>query len=86
MLAIQLKITDYDTKVNKIEKKYTYHKHDKNITIAEFNQVAAGNFAARLPQANVVTKTDFNDKLIYLNRKITSNKIKHLLVKNQLKS
>ena len=43
------------------------------------------NFAARLAQANLVTKTDFDAKLSSLNRKITSNKTKYLLIKNQLK-
>ena len=36
-------------------------------------------------QANLVTKTDFDNKLSNLNRKITSNKTTHLLVENQLK-
>ena len=31
-----------------------------------------------------MTKTDFDDKLLSLNRKITSNKTKHLLVENEL--
>ena len=60
-------------------------KHDKYITISEFNKLTAENFAARLAQANLVTKTDFDDKLINLNRKITWKKTKHLLVENQLK-
>ena len=34
----------------------------------------AENFAARLKQANLVTKTDFDDKLKGLNQKINSNK------------
>ena len=38
-----------------------------------------------LAQVNVVTKTDFDDKLINFNRKITSNKTKHLIVENELK-
>ena len=84
MLVIQLK-TDYDTKVNEIKKKITDHKHDKYITIPEFNKLTAENFAARLAQANLVTKTDFDDKLINTNRKITSSKTKHLIVKNELK-
>ena len=42
-------------------------------------------FNARLAQANLITKTDFNAKLSSLNRKITSNKSKHLLVENELK-
>ena len=72
-------------KLNKIEKKITNQTHDKYITTPEFNKLTAENFAARLAQANLVTKTDFDDKLINLNRKITSNKTKHLLVENQLK-
>ena len=32
-----------------------------------------------------MTKTDFDAKLSSLNRKITANKIKHLLVKNEFK-
>ena len=75
MLTIQSKKTDYDTKVNETEKKITDHKHDKYITTPEFNKLTAENFAARLAQANLVTKTDFNNKLSSLNRKITSNKI-----------
>ena len=39
----------------------------------------------RLARANLVTKTDFDAKLSSLNRKITSNKSKHLLVENVLK-
>ena len=34
---------------------------------------------------NLITKTDFDVKLSSLNIKITSNKIKHLLVENELK-
>ena len=36
-------------------------------------------------QANLMTKTDFDDKLKHLNQKINSNKTKHLLVENELK-
>ena len=43
------------------------------------------NFAARLAQADLVTKTDFDNKLSNLNRKITSNKTKHLLFENEFK-
>ena len=38
----------------------------------------------RIAQAKLVTKTDFDAKLSSLNKKITANKIKHLLVKNEL--
>ena len=33
----------------------------------------------------MITKTDFDAKLPRLNRKITSNKRKHLLIENELK-
>ena len=61
------------------------HDHDKYITTPEFNTLAASVFNARLAQANLITKTDFDAKLSSLNRKITSNKSKHLLVENELK-
>ena len=35
-------------------------------------------------QANLITKKDFNAKLSSLNREITQNKPKHLLVENEL--
>ena len=80
-----MKKTDYDTKVNKIEKKITDQKHDKYFTTSEFNKLTAENFAERLAQANLVTKTDFDNKLSSLNKKITSNKRKRLIVENELK-
>ena len=55
----------------------------------------AENVAARLPEANLVSendtanfvsKTDFDGKLKQLNKKVTSNKTKHVLVENELKS
>ena len=42
-------------------------------------------FNERLAQANLVTKTDFDAKLLSLNRKMPSNKAKHVLVENELK-
>ena len=57
-----VKKTDYDLKVNEIEKKITDHKHEKYITTPEFSNLRAENFAARLAQANLVTKTDFDNK------------------------
>ena len=85
MLAIQSKKTEYNTKVNEIQKKITDYKHDKYITTPEFNKSTAENLAPRLAKANLVTKTDFDDKLIKLNRKTTSNKTKQLIVENELK-
>ena len=42
-------------------------------------------FNAWLAQANLITKTDFNARLSSLNKKITSNKSKRLLIENELK-
>ena len=77
-----VKKIDYDTKVSGLEKKITDHNHDKYIASPEFNKITAENFVARLAQANLISKTDFDGKL---SSKINSNKLKHLLVKNQLK-
>ena len=56
-----------------------------NITTPEVKKLTAENFVARLAQANLVTKTDFDNKLSNLNKKINSNKRKHLIVENNLK-
>ena len=45
--------------------------HGKYIATPECNTLAASAFNARLAQANLITKTDFDDKLSSLNRKIT---------------
>ena len=67
--------------------------HSKCITTPEFNELIAEKFAARLAQANLpsknnianfVKKTEFDDKLKNLNKTITSNKTKHVRIKNEL--
>ena len=65
-----VKKTDYDIKVNEIEKKIIDHTHDKYIATPEIKKLIAENFAARLAQADLVTKTDFDNKLSDINRKI----------------
>ena len=52
----------------------------------EFNTLAASVLNARLVQANLLTKTDFDAKLSSLNRIVTWNKCKHLLVEKELKN
>ena len=52
--------------------------------ITEFNTLAVA-FNARLAEANLVKKKDFDAKLSSLNRKITANKSKILLIENELK-
>ena len=46
--------TDYETKMNKTEKKITDHNHDKYINTPEFNKLTSGNLAARLKQTSLV--------------------------------
>ena len=73
-----------NTKISEVENKIP--NHDKYITTPEFNKLTAENFTARLKQANLVTKTDFDKKLTSFNRKITSNKTKYLEVQKKLNS
>ena len=61
-------------KLLKLKKKLTDHNYDKYITTLEFNTLAKDIFNARLAQANLITKTDFDAKLSRINRKITENK------------
>ena len=78
-----VKKTDYNTKISDTENKLNDHNHDKYIDTSEFNTVAANFFNARLTQANLIAKTNFDAKWSSLNRKITQNKSKHLLVENE---
>ena len=74
-----LVITTVDsTKIIDLENKI--FDHAKYITTHEYKKLRAGNIVARLKQANLVDKTDFDNKLISINRKITSNKRKYLAV------
>ena len=77
-----VKKTDYNTKITEIENKLTDHNHDKYIDNSEFNKLAADAFNARLAQAKLITKMEFDSNLSSLNRNITSNETKHLLVEN----
>ena len=76
--------TDYDTKITETEMELTDHDRDKYITTPEFNTLTADVFNARLAPANLIAKTDFDAKLSSLNRKITANESKYLLVENEL--
>ena len=80
LTAVENKIPD----VSSLVKKTDYNTKISEITTPEFNNLAARVFNARLAQANLVTKTDFDTKLQSLNKKINSNKTKHLLVENEL--
>ena len=45
-------------------------------------RIAQANSACKSAIANFVKKTDFDDKLKNLNKNVTSNKTKHVLVEN----
>ena len=77
--------TDYNTKINEVEKKVINHNHDKYITTPELNKLTTKNFKGRLAQADLATKTAYDTKLQGISKRITSNKTKHLLVENELK-
>ena len=64
-----VKNTDLNTKIREIESKVSDHDHDEYITTSEFNKLTKENFKARLAQAHLVTKTDFDAKLKILNKK-----------------
>ena len=85
MLVVQSRKTNYDTKTSELEKNLTDHNHEKYITTPEFNNLAASVFNARLAQASLITRTDFDAELSSLNRKITAKKSRHLFVENELK-
>ena len=55
------------------------------LLLQRLNKFSAQVFNARLAQANLIRKTDFVAKLPSLNRNITTNKTKYLLVENALK-
>ena len=89
-----IKKTEYNTKISETENKITTdHDHDKYITTQEFVKLTSENFAAKLAQANLasendianfVKKADFDGEFKNLNKNVTSNKTKHLLVENEL--
>ena len=64
------------TKISEVGNKST--DNSKYITTQEFNKLTVEHFAARLRQANLVNKNDFDNTLISFNKRITSNKTKHL--------
>ena len=60
--------------------------HSTYISSPEFNKLTAENFCCNIitsRNANLARKTDFDDKLKNLNKKITSNKTEHVLVKSE---
>ena len=68
ILVVQSRKQIIIQKITEIEKKLT--DHIKYIKTPEFNKLPAENFAARLKQANLVTKAVFDNKVISLNQKV----------------
>ena len=72
LLVLLVKKTNYNTKITETEEKLTDHYHVKYFTISEFNKLSVEFFDARLARANLVKKTDFDDKLKSQNQKVNS--------------
>ena len=79
-----LTTTVLNTKISEVENKIP--NHDKYFTTTELNKLIVENFTARIKQANLVTKSDFDKNLTSVNRKITSNNTKYLQVQKKLNS
>ena len=90
--ALNTKISEVENKVPDTKNLVTKNvenkicNQDKYITTPEFNKLTAESFAARLKQADLVNKTDFDNKLTTFNRRITWKKTKHLKVEKKLNS
>ena len=64
-----VKKTEYNTKISEIENKITTdHDHDKYITTQELIKLTAENFAVRLAQANLASKSGIDLKKTDLNK------------------
>ena len=56
---LEIKKTDYDSKISETEKKFTTdHDHGKYVSTQEFNKLTSENFTARLAQAYLASKSD----------------------------
>ena len=60
--------TFINTKISEVKNKVP--DDAKYITTQQFSRLNAEKFAAKLKQANLVSKTNFNSKIINLNRKL----------------
>ena len=74
--------TVLNTKISEVENKIP--NNSKYITTQKFNKLTVENLEARLKQADLVNKTDFDNKLASFNKRITSNKTKHLKVRKKI--
>ena len=81
LTTVQNKIPDVSNLLKKQIITLKLYKLKINLIII----IMAHVFNARIAEANLITKTEFDAKLLNLNRKIfANNKTKHLLVENEL--
>ena len=73
-----------NAKISEVGNKIFYNS--KYITSQVFNKLTAENFEAKLKQADLVNKTYFDNKLTSFNKRISSNKTKHLEFQKKLNS
>ena len=73
--------TNPNTKISEVENKIP--DNSKYIVTEELNKSSVENVTARLKQADIVNKIDFDNKLINFNKQITSNKTRHLEVRKK---
>ena len=76
--------TVLNTKISEVQNKLS--DNSNYITTKEFNKLTAEKFSIRLKQADLVSETDFDNKLTGFNKKNTSNKTKNLEVQKNLDS
>ena len=65
---------NYNTKISELEKNITDHDQDKYITTSEVNTIATNVVNTKITQANLITKTDFDIKVLSIDSKVTGNK------------
>ena len=73
--------TTSNRKISEVENKVP--DNSKCIVTEELNKSSVWNVTARLKQADIVNKIDFDNKLISFNKQITSNKTRHLEVRKK---
>ena len=76
--------TVLNIEIREVENKIS--NNSKYVTTHEFNKLTGENFAAILKQADLVNKTDFDNKLTSFNKHITSNETKYLKVQKKINS
>ena len=75
--VLNAKISEFENKIS---------DNSKYITFEEFNNLTAENFPARLKRADLVNKTDSDNKLTNFNRRITSSETGNLELQKKLNS